>query len=411
MTSPSSQREFALQVARQLRSAGYEAFWAGGCVRDQLLGLTPKDYDIATSARPEQVRELFGKRRTLAIGAAFGVIAVQSQRCDPIEVATFRSDGAYVDGRRPESVVYTTAEEDAQRRDFTINGMFFDPIEEQVIDFVGGEVDLKQGIVRAIGDPSSRFAEDKLRLLRAVRFATTFGFRIEERTLAAIRTMASEVTVISAERIGMELRRMLVHPARSAAVELLRETGLLDALLPELVALPKDPAWSGTLEYLERLKTDSLPVALALLLVQLNGPLQTREIGRRFRFTNKEIDRAAWLVEMLPSVRDACELMWPTLQRSLVHQGASDLLSLGEAVFGADHPGVVECYRRMALPTEQLNPEPLVGGDELVAHGLRPGPHFAELLDYLRDEQLEGRLSTASEAMAMADQWIREHQD
>ena len=178
--SQSASRDFAVDVVTRLREGGYEALWAGGCVRDRLLGREPKDYDVATSARPEQVRELVGKRRTLAIGAAFGVIAVLAERGQaPIEVATFRTDGVYRDGRHPESVAFSDAEHDAQRRDFTINGLFFDPLTEQVVDYVGGQADLSAGIVRAIGDPARRFTEDKLRLLRAVRFATTFGFAIE----------------------------------------------------------------------------------------------------------------------------------------------------------------------------------------------------------------------------------------
>lgn len=188
-----AQRRFAKQVVEDLRAAGHEALWAGGCVRDGLLGIEPKDYDVATDAGPDRVREVFGRRRTIPVGAAFGVITVLGPKpCDPIEVATFRTDGEYRDGRHPESVRFTTAEEDAQRRDFTINGLFYDPIEERVIDYVGGEADLGGRTVRAIGDASARFGEDKLRMLRAVRFATTFGFDIEAETLAAIRAMAGE---------------------------------------------------------------------------------------------------------------------------------------------------------------------------------------------------------------------------
>ena len=207
---PANQRRFAVEVVRRLREAGFTAYWAGGCVRDQLLGRTPKDYDVATDATPAQIRKLFGRHRTLAIGAAFGVITVMGPKAaGMIEVATFRHDAAYSDGRHPDSVTFSSAEEDASRRDFTINGLFYDPVEERVIDFVGGQDDLAARRLRAIGDPRERFAEDKLRMLRAVRFAAAFDFALEENTLAAIREMAGEIPVVSAERIAMEMRRML----------------------------------------------------------------------------------------------------------------------------------------------------------------------------------------------------------
>src|SRR5262245_25703221 len=202
----SSQRDFALDIVRHLRGAGHEALWAGGCVRDQLLGLKPKDYDVATSATPDQIREVFGRRRSLPIGAAFGVITVLGpHEAGQIEVATFRTDAAYSDGRHPDSVAFTTAEHDAQRRDFTINGLFFDPVAEQVVDYVGGQDDLKRRTIRAIGDARQRLGEDKLRMLRAVRFAAAFGFTIEARTMHAIQEMAGDINTVSAERIGMEI--------------------------------------------------------------------------------------------------------------------------------------------------------------------------------------------------------------
>jgi poly(A) polymerase len=233
----SSQREFALDIVRKLRAAGYDALWAGGCVRDQLLGLVPKDYDVATSATPDQIRDVFGRRRTLPIGAAFGVITVLGPRsAGQIEVATFRADAAYSDGRHPDSVTFTTAEHDAERRDFTINGLFYDPIAETVVDYVGGQQDLRDRIIRAIGDPRLRLTEDKLRMLRAVRFAATFRFEIEPETFRAIQEMAGDITSVSAERIGMEIRRMLLDPNRAVALELLKESGLLAHVLPEVAA-------------------------------------------------------------------------------------------------------------------------------------------------------------------------------
>src|SRR3954462_14353308 len=211
MPAPSRQRDFALEIAQKLRDAGFEALWAGGCVRDESLGLTPKDYDVATSATPDQIRDLFGRRRTLPIGASFGVITVLGPRhAGQIEVATFRTDAAYSDGRHPDSVTFTTAEHDAQRRDFTINGLFFDPISNEVVDYVNGQEDLKRRTIRAIGDPRLRLSEDKLRMLRAVRFAASFDFSIDLDTLQAIQKMAPEINTVSAERIGSEIRRMLI---------------------------------------------------------------------------------------------------------------------------------------------------------------------------------------------------------
>lgn len=401
-------RDFALQIVKQLRDAGYESLWAGGCVRDQLLGRTPQDYDIATSARPEEVRELFGHRRTLAIGAAFGVIVVLGHDSQQIEVATFRSDGAYVDGRRPEGVVFTTAEEDAQRRDFTINGLFYDPIDEKLIDYVGGERDLQQGILRAIGDPMARFSEDKLRMLRAVRFATTLGFQIEEPTLAAIRAMAPEIHVVSAERIGAELRRLLVHASRKLGIELLLEAKLLEPLLPEL-AEQTPSTWQRTLQNLDRLETLSLAVSLAALLVEIEKPELVGELGRRFRFTNKEIDRATWLVRNLPLVRNAETLPWPQLQRLLIHDGTTDILALADAVLGSDHLGVKECRQRLAQPPEKLNPPLLLSGEDLIAQGVKPGPDFGSILQHVRDQQLLGYISNREEAVRLVAQWQQEH--
>jgi len=410
MSDARSQRQFAEQVVRQLRDAGHQSLWAGGCVRDELLGKVPNDYDVATSARPDQVRELFGHKRTLAIGAAFGVIAVLGdKKLGPIEVATFRSDGAYIDGRRPSEVMFTTAEEDAQRRDFTINGLFYDPLAEKLIDHVDGERDLQAGIIRAIGDPSARFAEDKLRMLRAVRFATTFEFEIEEATLAAIQVMAAEVQIVSAERIGTELRKVLQHTERSRGVLLLHETGLLRPLLPAVSDLADQdlPAWSALLDHLQAIESNSLAVAFAALLSWGQSLTLLRQQGRSFRFTNKEIDRAVWLVEKIKMVDEAANLPWPQLQRMLVHEGADDLLALATAKWGAEHVGVQTCRERLAWPVEQLNPPPLITGDDLVAHGLRPGKYFGELLDYVRDAQLEQQISDRQQAFKLIDEWLK----
>ena len=226
-------------MVRRLREANHEALWAGGCVRDELLGLTPKDYDVATSARPEEVRKLF--RRTIAVGMSFGVVDVIGPRHDhghlTIEVATFRSDVSYSDGRHPDAVVFSSAREDALRRDFTINGMFYDPLDDRLIDYVGGQDDLRAGVLRAIGDPRQRFDEDKLRMLRAVRMATRFGLAFDPATEAAVKALAGEIRVVSAERIADELRKMLADPRRARGMSLFFELGLAAVVLPELVPM------------------------------------------------------------------------------------------------------------------------------------------------------------------------------
>ena len=239
---PVLQREFAVEIVRRLKHSGFTALWAGGCVRDHLLDKTPKDYDVATNATPKQVRKIFAKLTTLDVGASFGVIVVVGPRgAGEVEVATFRSDGSYTDGRRPDSVTFSTPEEDAQRRDFTINGMFLDPLEHKVLDYVGGERDLSQGYIRAIGDPHDRMREDKLRMLRAVRFTAHLEFGLARATKAAVTEMASEIHVVSAERIAAELRRMLTDQHRHVAIELADEVGLLREILPEVVEIRGDP--------------------------------------------------------------------------------------------------------------------------------------------------------------------------
>lgn len=404
-------REFALQVVAQLRDAGHVALWAGGCVRDQLLAREPKDYDVATSARPEQVREVFGKRRTLAIGASFGVIGVLGPRGQaPLEVATFRTDGDYRDGRRPESVAFTDAEHDAQRRDFTINGLFYDPVDERVVDYVNGQDDLAARIVRAIGDPRRRFTEDKLRLLRAVRFAAEFEFAIEPHTLAAIREMAPQINVVSGERIGAELRKILAGPRRALGVQLLRETELLEPLWPELApALADDAARAAVLDRLAALRLPSAPAAAALASLGVVDGGAMRAISRRWKWTNKEGQLAAWLAEQLPRLRDDPALPWPALQRLLIDERAGELQVAVIAMLGEQHPLVERIAEALALPPEQLNPPPLLTGHDIRNAGLRPGHRFAALLEHLRDEQLLGRVTTPDEALAAARAWIERH--
>ncbi|HYO26032.1 MAG TPA: CCA tRNA nucleotidyltransferase [Lacipirellulaceae bacterium] len=411
MPAAPNQREFALDVVRRLRAAGHEALWAGGCVRDSLLGAPPKDYDVATSARPDAVRELFGPRRTLAIGASFGVITVLGGKpLEPIEVATFRTDGVYRDGRRPQSVAYSDAQHDAQRRDFTINGLFYDPLSEQVVDYVGGVADLEARLVRAIGDPARRFAEDKLRMLRAVRFTAALEFELDPQTLAAIRAMAGEVQAVSAERIGGELRRILAHRSRLRGVSLLAEAALLAPVLPEVGehADRGDDAWHASLARLSRLAAEaSFPLALACLVAGLVEPERAGRLGRRLRLSNREIDHAVWLVRQLPALREAALLPWPRLQRLLAHEHGRELVELAAADAATDDPGIARCRAVLAEPPSQWNPPPVVTGDDLIAAGIGAGRHFAELLEHLRDEQLEGRAATREAALAAARAWLQ----
>jgi poly(A) polymerase len=406
-----NQREFALDVVRQLRTAGHEALWAGGCVRDQLLGLPPKDYDVATSAHPDQVRELFGRRRTLAIGAAFGVISVMARKpLVPIDVATFRTDGNYLDGRRPESVAFSDARHDAERRDFTINGLFFDPVAEEVVDYVGGVADLDARVLRAIGDPLHRFTEDKLRLLRAVRFAATYDLALEPATLQAVQAMAEQVSQVSGERIGAELRRIVVHPSRGRGAALLSESQLLPPLLPELAphAAAGDERWQAALVRLPKLQHATVSSGLAGLFFGMIDAAQVREIGRRLRLSNKEIDRTAWLLEQLPLALDAPALPWPRLQRILIHDGRGELLDLLAAIQPADDPALALCRSSLDRPPEELNPPPLVTGDDLIRAGVRAGRQFSALLEHLRDQQLDCEILTADDAIAAARSWLSE---
>lgn len=406
MPDPVRQRAFALEIVQKLRAAGFEALWAGGCVRDELLGLTPKDYDVATSAMPDQIRDVFGRRRTLPIGAAFGVITVLGPRAaGQIEVATFRTDAAYSDGRHPDSVTFSDAEHDAQRRDFTINGLFYDPIEEKVVDYVSGQVDLKRGMIRAIGDTRLRLSEDKLRMLRAARFAAAFSFQIEPDTLRSIQDMAAGVLSVSAERIGAEIRRMLLDKNRAVALRLLCETKLLAEVLPEVAAL--SPAnFENTSRVLVALTEPTLPTALAALLLHVTTERAASEIGRRLRFTNKVIERTAWLLANRAVAVSAPQLPWPRLQRVLTHDGAAELLALHQAIAGPADPALNFCRERLAWPPERLNPAPLIDGSDLIAHGLKPGPQFSALLERIRDAQLNGEIVSRDEALALAERLL-----
>jgi poly(A) polymerase len=404
---PQQQREFAVEVVRQLRAQGHEALWAGGCVRDELLGHLPKDYDVATSARPEEVREIFGRRRTVAVGAAFGVISVLGPKpAGQLDVATFRQDKEYVDGRRPEGVEYSTPEADAKRRDFTINGLFYDPIDERVIDFVGGLDDMERRVVRAIGDPFERFSEDKLRLLRAVRFATRFDFALAPPTRRAVEAMAAEVTQVSAERIAAEMRMMLLDTSRRAAIELLGDVGLLAAILPELSAARASGSLGETYRVLDRLEQPSFSLALAALLHDTITPAVSYEICRRWKLSNRDSQQVRWLAEHHDTLVAARQMAWPRLQRLLISDGIEELLQLHEAIAmaaGNDFDAVNYCRELLAMSADELDPPPLITGDDLIAHGVARGREYHTLLEAVRDAQLNKSISTRVEALALVD--------
>jgi poly(A) polymerase len=437
-------REFAISVVQRLQGAGYQALWAGGCVRDELLGLTPKDYDVATDARPEEVRKLF--RHTVPVGESFGVVLVLAPRDTPepiadIEVATFRSDVGYSDGRRPDEVVFSSPQEDALRRDFTINGMFFDPVKTQLIDYVGGQADLQARVLRAIGDPHLRFAEDKLRLLRAVRIATRFNLTLEPGTRAAVAKMAAEIVVVSAERIAKELRALLVDPHRARGMNLMLELGLVEPIVPELLpmkGLPQGPPhaptgdlWDHVMAVLQQLgPAPSFPLALGTLLHDVGKP---RTIGRtpdrytfyyhehvgarlageittRLRLSNAERERVVWLVDKHQYLCDAKVMRTSKLKEILAHAGIEELLALHRAdavATGRSAAHVDYCEDLLKQWTDaDLNPPTLVDGHELTRRGLQPGPLFKELLDAVREAQLDGTVKTPQQAWTLIEQML-----
>lgn len=407
---PQAAREFALEVVQTLRSHGFQALWAGGCVRDALLGQVPKDYDVATNASPDEIREAFGRRRTLAIGAAFGVITVLGRKpAGQIEVATFRRDSSYSDGRHPDGVIFTDAREDALRRDFTINGLFWDPIEEEVIDYVGGREDLAAGQIRAIGVADERFAEDKLRMLRAVRFTSVYDFELESATFEAITRSAATLSVVSAERISDEFRRMLKHSSRARAVRLLQETGLLRVVLPEIKGTNFDTLDS----MLAELPEPSFSGAFAILLREFEGGAEVIEQTlRRWKLSNEERSEILFCLQHEPLIRDAPAAPWPRLQPVLTDSRVLVLLNYVEAIaktLDASTTAVTYCRQKLTLPADELNPEPLISGNDLKALGVPAGPAYRRILQHVRDAQLNGELRHKEDALASAQAaWAEE---
>jgi len=444
-------RAFAEHICRTLRSAGYQAYFVGGCVRDILLHREPADYDVATDATPERVEQIFPN--SLMVGAKFGVVAVMQEAAKSdeagsaaatVEVATFRSDIGYSDGRHPDQVVYASSpQEDVQRRDFTINGLLLDPETNEVFDFVGGRDDLRTGIIRAIGRPEERFREDKLRMLRAVRFAGRFGYSIEPETLRAIQKLAPEIGQVSAERLRDELTKLLTEGAARRGFELLDETRLLPELLPEISRMkgvqqppqfhPEGDVWTHTLLMLEGLGPGSSPtLAWGVLLHDVGKPptfmppsgpngrirfdrhvevgtKMAEQICERLRFSNDDTAQIASLVANHLRFKDVPQMKRSTLKRFVRLDRFDEHMDLHRLDCSSSHRNLenYEFMRRFLAetPPEEVRPGRLLTGDDLIGLGFRPGPEFRQILDAAEDAQLEGSISSHEDALI----WVRKY--
>jgi tRNA nucleotidyltransferase/poly(A) polymerase len=426
-------QDLSAGVIRRLREHGYQALLVGGCVRDLLLNREPKDYDVATDARPDQIVAMFP--RAGLVGAQFGVVLVREEDA-VVEVATFRSDLQYVDGRRPEGVRFESSpREDALRRDFTINGLFLDPISGEKFDYVGGIDDLRDGAIRAIGDPVLRFQEDHLRLIRAVRFAARLRFTIEPVTFAAIRNLAPAIRRVAPERVRDELLRILMEGGARYGFELLDSSGLLQEILPEVYAMkgveqppefhPEGDVWTHTLMMLDGLDHPSPALAMGVLLhdagkpptfrvadrIRFDGHVEVgvrmaREILTRLKFSNDDMEQALALVENHMKFRDAGRMRESTLKRFLRLPRFDEHLAL-HRLDCLNSNGRLDTWEMLRqkladTPPEQLKPPPLITGDDLIAAGFQPGPKFGEVLAAVEDAQLEGRITTREGALELA---------
>src|SRR5437762_5163879 len=428
----SPMEKVAREVAARLREQGHIAYFAGGCVRDMVRGLIPKDYDIATDARPETVQALFP--RTYAVGAHFGVIIVLEDGFQ-FEVATFRSDEAYIDGRHPSAVQFSSPEEDARRRDFTINGMFLDPASNKVIDLVGGQADIGAKLVRAIGEPGQRLAEDRLRMLRAVRFATALDYQIDERTWDALVASASSINQISGERIRDEVVRIFLSSNRVRGWDLLNASGLMSAILPELQAMkgvlqpeqfhPEGDVFVHTRLMLSLLReTVSVPLVFAVLFHDVAKPVTSRvdetgrirfnehdrigaemteAIMRRLRFSGAEIQATVEMVRQHMVFKDAPKMRVAKLKRFMARPTFEQELELHRVDCQGSHR-MLDNYeflvrKREEFANEPIIPLPLVRGDDSILLGLEPSPKFSEILEAVETRQLEGSLRTREEAL------------
>ncbi len=426
----------AREICARLRDHGHVAYFAGGCVRDMVRGLTPKDFDVATDAPPEVVQRIF--KHTYAVGAKFGVVVVVENGTN-FEVATFRSDDAYIDGRRPSAVHFASPEQDARRRDFTINGMFFDPAKDQVIDFVGGRADIEAKLVRAIGDPAQRFSEDRLRMLRAVRFATVLDYKIGKQTWDALVANSAAILEISAERIRDELVKIFFSPNRVRGWDLLDESGLMRTILPELEPMkgceqpeqfhPEGDVFEHTRLMLQLLPAKvSVPLVFSVILhdvakpvtaqvdatgrIRFNehdriGAAMTEQIMERLRFSRAEIDATVEMVRQHMVFKDVPKMRVAKLKRFMARPTFNEEMELHRVDCESSHR-ILDNYKfllrkREEFANELIIPPPLVRGDDLIALGLKPGPRFGEILEAVETSQLEGTLKTRDEAI----EWVK----
>ncbi len=431
--SESKPYEPAVQIVRRLHSAGCIAYFAGGCVRDALQGKTPSDIDIATDAHPEKVSTLF--RKTIPVGVQFGVVRVREGDFE-YEVATFRTDGPYLDGRRPSDVAYSTAEQDALRRDFTVNGMFYDPLKEEVIDFVAGQKDLHQRTLRAIGEPALRFKEDRLRLIRAIRFAAKLEFQIEHGTWEAITSAVAEIASVSMERVRDELVKILGDRNRLRGFDLMDQSGLLAVVLPEVDRLkgveqpekfhPEGDVFVHTRKLLSLLEPDADPLlAMAVLLHDIGKPLTQTFEADRIRFSGHDrlgAEMAEQVMERLRFSRHQIEIVVEAVRQHMVFKDVQQMRParlkrfMARATFGlelelhrvdclASH-GDIENHtflsdKEKEFAHQPLIPPPLLRGDDLLALGLNPGPEIGRLLNLVQTAQLDGEIRSHEEALAL----------
>ena len=426
----------AFSIAARLKDKGFLAYFAGGCVRDHLRGKAPQDFDIATAAPPGDVEKIFPK--TVPVGKQFGVILVVEQG-RPFEVATFRREGSYEDGRHPSDVSFTGPQEDARRRDFTVNGLFYDPFAGRVLNYVGGEGDIRKKVIRAIGDPAERFEEDKLRLLRAVRFASTLGFEIEPETWRALQAKAASIRQVSPERVRDELVKILARPGASRGFVLLSESGLMKEILPEIEAMkgveqppefhPEGDVFIHTrmlLEKVEKLENPPPALALAALFHDVGKPptfavrdgrikfyehapvgaAMTKTIMKRLRFSNDEIEAVAECVANHMKFADVQKMRSGKLKRFVVRPTFDVELELHRIDCASSHGKLDNYYflqeKLKEFSREELKPKPFLSGHDLMGLGMKPGPAMKPLLEELYDLQLEGRFQDRAAALEEA---------
>ncbi|MCF6148337.1 MAG: CCA tRNA nucleotidyltransferase [Candidatus Kuenenia sp.] len=429
-------KQNAIEIVKTLRDKGYKALFAGGCVRDMIMQRESADYDIATSALPRDIMNLF--KKTISVGAQYGVVIVVREGHN-FEVATFRTEGSYSDGRHPDYVSFSTPEEDVRRRDFTINGLLYDPIKDEILDYVGGRDDIAAGIIRTIGNPVERFTEDKLRMIRAARFACRFQFQVHEDTKGAIINLAPQIHVVSAERIREELQKILTGPNPHIGIQLLDELCILREILPEVSGMkgvrqpenfhPEGDVFTHTLLCLSKMENPSWTLAMGVLLHDVGKPPTFQELDRirfnlhekvgaeiaakicnRLKTSNADKEQIVWLVIKHLCFKDAQKMRLNKLKRLFAHEGYKELEELCRIDALASSGDLSDYYfcREMyeKLSKEEVKPKPLISGHDLIAMGLTPGPAFKHILTKIEDEQLDGNITTKEEAIEKAQEII-----